>query len=254
MVRPFLAVAILLPLLPHGGSSEPDSRCTIAFDPLLVTSSTTFLLGTPRSDSLYAGNGLVEPTGTGGHLTPSIPDRSVYGQMFELEAIGGSGATEVSRTLGEWVPPWREERVAVVVWDYDAGCDPSKWGESFVWAPLGSASVLLAMLRPETHWARPDIPTFDAFYGGRLYPGRELPTHSGGWLPARTVFNLLRSLPDVCAYYHEPDLASKQLRIVGGIFLAEEKLPPASWILERQREWLDGSQESQTQLDHMCAP
>lgn len=236
MTARLLALSLLIPLVV--GSTGPerafDSSCTIEIHPFTVYPWTTYFLATPRSDTLPVGNGEADPSQTGGHLTTSIHDRRVYGQVFDVEAIAGAEAPRVARAIGLRPHSWQPTKVAVAVWDYDAGCEPAKWGESFAWAPTGQRTVLLADLRPDSLWVD-GIPTFDAFYGGRIYPPL-------WWGYARaqapsTVFTLLRTLPDFCLFHTDPQTASARLDSIAERYPDAVATQPGKDILAVRRDW-----------------
>jgi hypothetical protein len=106
------------------------------------------MIAAPTSDSIFAGPGKVKMSLHSGHNGPVYP-REIYGQVMRVDSATGPGARSSSR-------------VVLVPWDYDPGCTPAPWGNSFLWRRLGARGLYTATLRDSAHWAA-GLPTYDVF-------------------------------------------------------------------------------------------
>lgn len=116
--------------------------------PLHLWPGLAMMLATPTSDTVFAGPGKEKPSLYPGHHGP-VYDRPIYGQIMRVDSALGPGARSTSR-------------VVLVPWDYDAGCNATPWGNSFVWRRPGASGLYSATLRDSAYWAG-GLPTYDVF-------------------------------------------------------------------------------------------
>jgi hypothetical protein len=233
-----LAVAGVLTAGLHHENRMP---CTVEVTPFTRGPESTYLWGLPLSDTAFAGSGSVEYT-----LLPGS-DTMIFGQLIEVREFAGAGTTMLDSVFSATA----RREVVVVLWDYDAGCNPARPSLPQQWALVGYPVYLTLELRSHDLWAD-GRPTFDSFWGGQLvYPWGALKTMSDSALKARTlpegldtlppilrdvfadttflrpfseafpdalsaseVFEIVTALPSVCDWYHDSAEASRRVRQV----------------------------------------
>lgn len=163
-----------------------------------------------------------------GHWSSPDTMRSHFGQVVNVGGFGGAGRSwfgggGILRT---------STRAVVVLWDYDAGCDPTPFVGRRLWGVPGDTAYFRASPRPRMLWIQ-NTPTFDVYWGGEAvrphsatFSGREREEHlrrdmpqsaelrSGDRLTALEGFELVFSLPGLCDYFTERDRAVARLRAV----------------------------------------
>jgi hypothetical protein len=161
-----------------------------------------FFTFTALADTLDAGWGNVSPRGP-------VPQGSVsrYGQLVRVSRVGGDAAAVLSEGT---------DRVLVVPWSYDAGCQPLPWTESARWLEPGETGVMWAELRDPELWID-GIPTADVHNPySQPYPRKRLllpgPEPRGAELMRyEDVFHLLGLLPRLEEHREDPARASAPL-------------------------------------------
>lgn len=232
--------------------------CSIEVNPFAPGRSETFFWGVFSDEMLEAPPGdhslRVEP----GHW--SVPDSgsAVYGQVVYVGEVAGYASAELRRTAGDSGPI----RAAVVLWDYDAGCEPIRFGNGSPWGVVGDTAYFRATLRDSSQWAD-GVPTFDAYWaGGTIYPftatehGREFREHvRSGWgeiepedreekhLTPVQAFRLVQALPGSCDYVSRAFVARMRLRWVLWRWKEFEGYYPADRIFGYHRELSAGENE-----------
>ncbi|MEW5930168.1 MAG: hypothetical protein AB1941_22145 [Gemmatimonadota bacterium] len=182
--RTFGLSVLLLGLAP--GAAHACSKVEVV---TTLWHGTAHLVATARADTVAAGPGSVRYEVSPGHFGPGR-DRAVYGQVVEVERIGGMAARRLEGYAG---------RAVVVPWDYGPDCKPTPWAGSARWVEPGSRGLFVASLRDTAHWAG-GLPTFDVHSpGSDPYPqrtmrrGRSLPADS--LLSVDDYFALMELLP-----------------------------------------------------------
>lgn len=153
-----ITAAVLATVSPLPDSaSRPEARCSIMPFAPWKDERETWFVGTALADTAVAGLGSVRTSRYGGHWGPGR-ERTVYGQLVDVDTIGGAQASLVSNTLERA----RNKNVVIVPWDYDPSCMSVHWSETARWIEPGLVGFYKVRLRPRSHWAG-GRPTFDAF-------------------------------------------------------------------------------------------
>jgi hypothetical protein len=182
--RTFACSVVLLALAPTAARACSMSGVTTTQWP-----GRAHLIATVKPDTVAAGPGSADYVVSQGHFGPAR-ERPIYGQVVEVERVGGMGA----KGLG---PSFR--RVVLVPWDYGANCTPTPWTGSARWLEPGTRGLFTATLRDRAHWAG-GLPTFDVRSPDSVpYPQRR--GREGFSVPADSLmsvedyFSLLEMLP-----------------------------------------------------------
>jgi hypothetical protein len=178
-----VGIALAVPVTGHA--------CSRSGFPALRSAGRAHFIAAPTADTVFAAAGSVRYVVGPGHSGPAV-DRTIFGQVFSVERIGGLA----SRALRQPV-----QRAVLVPWDYGADCTPTPWTKSAAWAEPGSRGLFTAVLRDSTHWAG-GVPTFDVFMPEfEPYPQqirrqvrRSLPSDS--IVPMEELFDLIELFPD----------------------------------------------------------
>lgn len=196
---------LLLALLPvdwrAGPGASPDAGALCSLIPLPTgrDAALTYILGTAAPDTVRAGAGSVRASGGPGHWS-SGRARAIFGQVVQAERFGGADSTQIADAFAA-----RGNREAVIVpWDYDPACQPTPWGRTARWSPVGRVGTYTVRPRPVEEWVE-GRPTFDAF-GADLEPYPHGLFFQGGYrgtdrlrtetsLTSEEFFELYRALP-----------------------------------------------------------
>jgi hypothetical protein len=138
-----------LPLAWTALSASEARACSLSGFPTSRSPDGVHFIATATADTLFAGPGAVRYEVAPGHFG-APGDRTVYGQVVEVERAGGATARV----------PGRFTRAVVVPWDYGADCRPTPWTRSARWVEPGTRGLYVASLRDPAHWVD-GIPTFD---------------------------------------------------------------------------------------------
>ncbi len=191
-------------LLAHDESAR---RCSLVFTPRPRSSLETALLVSPTRDTMVTGAGLQPITGRPGH-NGSGKSGVVGGQIVNVLRFGGSDSARLAaafRANGS-------QRVAVVPWDYDAGCQTTRWTAPANWLAVDTAVAIALRVRPESLWIN-GTPVFDAFHAVTL-PYRPLEPadlrmratgDSTAWLSTDERFEMLLTFPVSAEWDRDPD-------------------------------------------------
>lgn len=181
--RSALAVvpALLIALTPSTARA-----CSLAGFPMARSPHGVHLIATATPDTVLAGPGDVRYRIDDGHFGPA-GTRTVYGQVLDVERIGGPAAHRLARSV---------RQVLVVPWDYGADCGTTLWTRSARWVKPGEGGLILATLRDSAHWVA-GMPTLDMrapgsnpYTGGQSFrKGEAAP------LSVREYFDFLDLLP-----------------------------------------------------------
>ena len=147
------------------------------------------LVGTVQADTVAAGPGDVRYAVSAGHYGPAR-ERPIYGQVVEIERIGGLAARGLAPAV---------KRVVLVPWGYGPDCRPTPWTRSARWVAPGTRGLFTATLRDPAHWAG-GLPTFDVHTpGGNPYPQAVAPglhdRTADSILAVHDYFSVLEMLP-----------------------------------------------------------
>ncbi|HEX8274991.1 MAG TPA: hypothetical protein VF615_20315 [Longimicrobiaceae bacterium] len=182
--RTFGLCALLLALAPAAAHA-----CSLSGLATTQWPGTAHLVATARADTVAAGPGSVRDEVGSGRTGPAR-GRAVYGQVVEVERVGGMTASEVGRSA---------KRAVLVPWGYGDDCRPAPWPESARWVEPGERGLFIAMLRDRAHWAG-GLPTFDVYLpDANPFPQR--PGREGSGVPADSLmsaddyFALMEILP-----------------------------------------------------------
>ena len=143
-------------------------------------------IGTAAADTALAGPGTLRVRVAPGHFGPA-GERTVYGQVVEVERVGGLAAARL---------PAGATRV---VRDYGADCTPTPWMRSARWVGPGTRGVFHATLRDPAEWAD-GLPTLDVLspdlepYPERLGRARGV-VHPDSLLSVEQLFDVMDLLP-----------------------------------------------------------
>ncbi len=180
-------IAAALPAAAHACSMAPFP----GFRPGLQ------LIVTATADTLQAGPGSVQY-----RVERGDTERAVYGQVVRLERAGGADAAGL---------PAETDRVVLVPWGYDPGCQTTRWSESARWIDPGSRGLLWSTLRPRAQWVD-GLPTFDVGDAYQApYPGRTREMPADSMLSVEQMFDLVALLPEYEAYDADPEGAVRPL-------------------------------------------
>jgi hypothetical protein len=204
------AILFTHPVLPSAG--DEGNRCTIVPLPSARDPAATYFVGTAAADTVLAGLGSVEPTGAPGHSGSGQQERRIYGQVIDVDRFAGADSVELARAFEQQ----GSNKVVIVPWDYDAGCQTTYWHSSAQWVPLGEPGLYELGLRPRSDWAN-GFPTFDAFTAARHpyplgiffqhgYLGTE-ELRTGPSLTAAEYFEFYRGLPERSTIEQNPEHA-----------------------------------------------
>jgi len=220
----FVFTIIVTVRVSAAGRTDP---CSIAVHPYSPGPDQTYFWGVLGPDTLLVGSGSISPTGEPGHWGWAREDAPVFGQSVVLGAYGGAA----SEVLDSIFQANNRTNAVIVLWDYDAACEPTKWGGSSQWGVMGHSAYFSAYLRDVSSWAE-GVPTFDSYWAGQMiYPFSALKVHSDSALEhdslrrpfsqafpealtAEQVYELVASLPQVCEYYFNPKAAIEKLATV----------------------------------------
>lgn len=164
-----------------------------------------------------------------GHWSSADSSASHFGQVVQIGGFGGAG-----RSWFEGGGPLRIPRRAIVVlWDYDAGCDPTPFLGRRPWGIPGDTAYFRAVPRTRNLWVG-NTPTFDVYWGGQtVYPFRA--TYSG-----RELARYMREeVPDWSDPFESPHLTA-----VDAFRLVSELPSPCDYVVDQRaaRLRLDGAQ------------
>ena len=125
------------------------------------------VVATATAETLEAGAGGVtyrwEP-GRGG--SGPAPAPTIYGQVVEVERLGGLAAAGLGG---------RASRAVLVPWGYGADCRTEPWTGNPRWVEPGTRGLFTAELRDPAHWVD-GLPTFDVHNAySEPYPQRAEP-------------------------------------------------------------------------------
>lgn len=214
---------LILFLLSATGFSLIPPVCSIGVNPFSPGAPDTFFWAVFSSEMVRASFGTHPPEVVPeqpqellpGHWSRPDITGGLYGQVVHIGEVAGHRSKE----LASQAKGGRSNRAVVVLWDYDAGCDLTPFGDGAPWGVVGDTAYFVARLRDRAEWAD-DLPTFDAYWGGEMiYPfaatkhGREFqeymrasraepqsPIQEERELTARQAFQLVRALPSACDY------------------------------------------------------
>lgn len=228
--------------------------CSIEVNPFSVGSSDTYFWGVFGSETVQAPAAGHPVTQRPGHY--SVPDTTpdVWGQIVYVHDAAGEGAGQLALDDSR---SWTSAAV-VVLWDYDAGCEPTPFDGPEPWGFSGASAYFLVSPRDREDWAY-GLPTFDAYYAGQtIYPfaatrhglesiqaRREFWEEHGDPLPEpprlspQEVFELLQVLPFPCDYVHDLESASNRLREAIFDWSTKVTYRPADRIFEKHVDWRD---------------
>jgi hypothetical protein len=137
-------------------------RCSISVHPLTPHPGATYFVVafSPEMVEVPPGD---HPLGMEyGHWSAPDSVTAVYGQIVAVMASGGPGSNTLKR---RFFNP-RPSTAVLVLWDYDAGCDPTRFGSGGnPWGIPGDTAYIRAILRDSAEWAA-GLPTFDIYYAG----------------------------------------------------------------------------------------
>jgi hypothetical protein len=176
--------ALLLGLAPAAAHACSLSGLTTTQWP-----GTAHLVATAGADTVAAGPGSVRYAAGPGHSGPA-PERAVYGQVVEVERIGGMAANRVDPSA---------RRAVLVPWSHDGECKTTRRTESARWVEPGARGIFIATLRDRARWAG-GLPTFDVHLPDAS-PFPQRPGREGSRVPADSLmsaddyFALLDVLP-----------------------------------------------------------
>ncbi len=139
--------ALLLALTPAAGRA-----CSLSGFPIAQGRATAFLVVTTAADTVEAGAGDVSFE-VSAEADEQRNPRTVYGQVADVERIGGAAARGLDPSV---------RRVVLVPWGYGADCRTTIWMSSARWVEPGTRGLFTAALRDRAHWAG-GLPTFDIF-------------------------------------------------------------------------------------------
>lgn len=232
--------------------------CSTAVNPFSPGPSETFFWGVFTDEMVEAPPGDHPLDLDTGHW--SVPDsaRAVYGQVVHIGDIAGYRSPELRRES----EAGGRIRAVVVLWDYDAGCEPTRFGNGTPWGVVKDTAYFRATLRDPSEWAG-GVPTFDAYWAGEtIYPftatqhGREFREYARSqWGEAEAsteeekhlspvqAFRLVRALPASCEYIRSRFLARMRLRWVMWRWKEFEDHDPADRIFKYHRSLRDGETE-----------
>ena len=146
-------LALVTALVAASTAGSDVTRCSVSSVPVLQAPDLTHLIGIGVADA--RSGGFVEgfqPYGPmGGLLTPSD---TFWGQLVEVERIGGYGAEAILSTN-------RRPVVVLVPWGYGPDCRIMRWTSGVRWwCPVGQRGLVWARLRARADWMG-DLPTLD---------------------------------------------------------------------------------------------
>lgn len=264
MVRTVLLFVAGLCAAAFGAVRRP--ACSLELTPFRPAGDLTYLLAVARPDTVLAGPGPVRPTGAEGHWGRAEDDTLVFGQVFRAREYGGAGAAALDSALAGA----ESREVVVVLWDYDAACEPTRWSHSALWTFPDSSLFLSAELRDTSSWVE-GRPTFDSFFAGEMaYPFDAL-TQSVAFylhldsvglpyrrrtdgLAAAEVFRLVDDLPKPCDWRSQPIEAAGRLAVAKERHRSLLGRFPANVILADHERWARGAfaVHANGELSRMC--
>lgn len=220
------------------GAGPPISTlCSIVPFPSHRDVEATYFLGVGQPDTVLAGRGEVVIGGRPGHWGRGERE-AIYGQVVTVQRLGGADSTRVAEVLAGR----GSNRVLVVPWDYDAGCETAAWSRSARFAPVDTTGMFTLRLRPEEHWPG-GVPTFDAFMADlepyphglffrRGYRGTDALTTQPSLTPGQ-FFELYGGLPDGDLIRSDPAAAEAKLEL----WIEENPLAARAYPAPRILEW-----------------
>lgn len=217
--------SIVIALLATGAATS--GLCSVGINPFGVGPRESYFWGTFTDRVVFAGDARLLSS-LPGHWSMADSIDSVWGQVVRVRGFGGEGR----RWFGGGGNLANPQDAIVVLWDYDAGCEPIPSSGPRPWGIPGDTAFFRVTPRTRNLWVN-GTPTFDAYWAGEaLYPfgatvhGREFQDHLRREFPdwvrpadsqvltAVEAFNLLRALPEVCDYTRESATANARLRYV----------------------------------------
>jgi hypothetical protein len=139
------------------------------------------LIVTATADTLPAGSGSME------YPVEAESPGAIYGQVARVERAGGAAAAGL---------PAATDRVVLVPWDHDAGCQRVQWSSGARWIQPGTRGLIWSSLRPREQWVD-GLPTLDVS-GDYQAPStgtmEDLPADSA--LTVEQLFDLVALLPE----------------------------------------------------------
>lgn len=168
---------------------SPPARCSLSAFATTRDTAVTYLVARGTGDTVNAGLGNVPipPSSQLGHAA------AVFGQIFRVDSIGGSGADAVRRALGAK----DTSGVIIVPWGYNPACATDFWSGSSRWVTPDSAGFFSLRLRAESLWVN-RRPTFDAMLAS-VYSYADGPYTAGPRSTFRGIRNLDPSQPPMSA-------------------------------------------------------
>lgn len=148
-------------------AAEPAQACSLSDFHIFRDPALAHFVATATAETLEAGAGVVtyrwgqERGGSG-----PVPEPAIYGQVVEVERVGGLAAARLGG---------RVSRAVLVPWGYGADCRTEPWVGNPRWVEPGTRGLFTAMLRDPAHWVD-GLPTFDVFNPySEPYPQRAEP-------------------------------------------------------------------------------
>lgn len=237
---------VLLLALSLGTVTESPHRCSIGVNPFTPGPRESYFWAVFSSE-LRLDTSLPQPSAAlPGHWTSADTSASHFGQVVHIGGFGGAG-----RSWFEGGGQLRIPRISILVlWDYDAGCDPTPFLGRRPWGIPGDTAYFRAVPRTRNLWIG-NTPTFDVYWGGQtVYPfrathsGRELasylreevPDWSDPWesahLTASDAFQLVSELPSPCDYIVDESAARRRLALAQAKWLSRVEVWPVESMLE----------------------
>ncbi|HEX8243920.1 MAG TPA: hypothetical protein VF541_10500 [Longimicrobium sp.] len=127
--------------------------CSMGGYPIVQSRTSAYLVATSAADTLEAGPGAVRYRVSTDAFGRALDRAAVYGQVAEVERIGGPAARGLDPSV---------KRVVLVPWSYGPDCRTVPWTSSARWVEPGTHGLFMATLRDRRYWAG-GIPTFDVF-------------------------------------------------------------------------------------------
>jgi hypothetical protein len=207
------AFALAFPRRP-AAASRVCSRIPVAVgrDP-----ATTYFTGRAMRDSVRTGPGTLreQAQAVGGHWG-SGRSRTIFGQVVQVEKLGGNGAPAIEAAFGRG----GGREVIVVPWDYDPACQPVPWASTARWVASDEPGFYRVRVRAESLWVA-GRPVLDAFFADmepyphgvffqRGFRGMDALRRGPSLTPAE-YFELFAALPDLSRATRDPAVAAAEL-------------------------------------------
>lgn len=139
------------------------------------------LIVTATADTLPAGPGSMQ------YRVEAEYPGAIYGQVARVERVGGADAAGL---------PAATDRVVLVPWDRDAGCQRVQWSSGARWIQPGARGLVWSSLRPREQWVD-GLPTLDVsgdYQAPSAGATEGLPADSA--LTVEQLFDLVDLLPE----------------------------------------------------------